>query len=86
MKTVRGVTKLAAMVTPGAVTMGLGAPLRAYSTVYGATAFGKTLFAKYSHYNKEHKLYQKTQANELNETRNERKRIADTVTGMHRWE
>jgi hypothetical protein len=46
----------------------------------------KTLFAKFSHYNKEHKLYQKTQANELQETRNERDRIANAVSGMGRWQ
>jgi len=44
------------------------------------------LLAKYSHYNTEHTLYQKSQSNELDETRNERETIANAVAGMGRWE
>ena len=82
----RWVAKIWAMIAPGAITMAAWAPLLAYSAVYGWTAAFKTLLAKYSHYNKEHKLYQKSQSNELDETRNERETIANAVSGMHRWE
>jgi hypothetical protein len=54
--------------------------------LYGAGAFTKTLFAKYSHYNKEHRLYKRNQAQSVLNTRTERDRIANAVGGMSRWE
>lgn len=74
------------MIAPGIAASAAGLPLLASAGVVGGVAFTKTLLAKYSHYNKEHRLYLRKQAVEVLDTRQERDRIANAVAGMQRWE
>lgn len=74
------------MVAPGIAASVAGLPLVGAAGVVGGVAFTKTLFAKYSHYNKEHRLYLRKQAVEVLDTRAERERIANAVAGMKRWQ
>jgi len=79
--TLRGITKLGAMITPAILLAPLG-PL-AVAWWAGGMAFTKTLFKKYAHYNKEHIGYQRNQATNLLENTKERERLMNLCTNMN---
>ncbi|MCX6824515.1 MAG: hypothetical protein NT085_05320 [candidate division SR1 bacterium] len=79
--TLRGITKLGAMITPAILLAPLG-PL-AVAGGAGGMAFAKTLFKKYAHYNKEHIGYQRNQATNLLNNTAERDRLMNEMSQMN---
>lgn len=78
--TLRGITKIGAMITPAILLAPLG-PL-AIASWAGGMAFTKTLFKKYAHYNKEHIGYQRNQAVNLLQNTAERERLMNEISKM----
>ncbi|MFA7298701.1 MAG: hypothetical protein WC010_03595 [Candidatus Absconditabacterales bacterium] len=79
--TLRGVTKLGAIITPAILLAPLG-PLAVAGGV-GTMAFVKTFIKKHAHYNKEHVGYQRNQAVNLMENRNEREKLMNEISKMN---
>jgi hypothetical protein len=69
------------MITPAILLAPLG-PL-AVAGAAGGMAFTKTLFKKYSHYNKEYVGYQRNQAVNILENRKERDRLMKEIGKMN---
>lgn len=68
------------MIIPGILLAGTG-PLGVAAGV-GTASLAKTFLAKRSHFNKEHRLYQRQQAVNLFNNRSERDRLERLVGGM----
>ena len=79
--TLRGITKLGAMITPALLLAPLG-PLAAPIWA-GSMALIATYIKKHAHYNKEHIGYQRNQANNLMENRKEREKLMNEINKMN---
>ena len=77
-------TKIWIMVTPSFLLAPVW-PLAVAGAVWW-TSFLTTLFKKKSHYEKEHRSYQRMQATNLDEYRKNREDLANEIAGMKRYE